>query len=253
MSSQDSATVASKGAKPPVAKDRPALATISRLLPLIWPAERPDLKKRVVGALLILVVAKLVTVFIPYLYKWATEALVGSHGVGAPSGVAVIVAAPVMLIIAYGVGRIVLNLFNQIRDALFARVSEYAIRKLGYRAFVHMHRLSLRYHLQRRTGGLSRTMDHGMKGVNSIVDHIILNAAPTILEFVLAAVVIGYQFDVIYVIVISITIAVYVWFTIIASNWRIAIRREMNASDTEANAKAVEFAAELRDRQIFRQ
>ncbi len=89
-----------------------------------------------------------------------------------------------MLVVAYGGGRIMLNVFNQLRDALFARVSELAIRQLGHRAFVHMHRLSLRFHLQRHTGGLSRTMDHGMKGVDAIVDHIILNTAPTLLEFV---------------------------------------------------------------------
>ena len=230
------------GKNPPVEeRDATAFSTIAALWPYIWPKDRTDLKVRVAGALVILVLAKVLTVCIPFLYKWATDALVSpANAAGDKSGLALIVAAPIMLVIAYGVGRILLNAFNQLRDALFARVSENAIRKLGHRAFVHMHRLSLRFHLQRRTGGLSRTMDHGMKGIDSIVDHIILNTFPTLLEFLLAAVVIAWQFNFSYVIVISLTIVAYVWFTVVASNWRIAIRREMNASDTDANSKAVD-------------
>ncbi|MCX5493798.1 ABC transporter ATP-binding protein/permease [Kaistia dalseonensis] len=217
-----------------------AFSTVKRLWPYIWPRDRNDLKVRVVAALVVLVFAKVITVLIPFLYKWATNALVGPDALKEPATVSLILTVPVMLIIAWGFGRVLLTAFNQLRDALFARVSEYAIRKLGHRAFVHMHRLSLRFHLQRRTGGLSRTMDHGMKGVDAIVDHIILNTFPTLLEFILAAVVIAYQFDLAYLGVITVTIVAYVWFTVVASNWRIAIRRDMNASDTEANAKAVD-------------
>jgi ABC-type transport system involved in Fe-S cluster assembly fused permease/ATPase subunit len=241
MSATDSA--GPNAAKNPPAEERDATAfsTIAALWPYIWPKDRADLKARVAGALVILVFAKVLTVCIPFLYKWATDALVSpSNAAGDKSGLALVIAVPIMLVVAYGVGRILLNAFNQLRDALFARVSEHAIRKLGHRAFVHMHRLSLRFHLQRRTGGLSRTMDHGMKGIDSIVDHIILNTFPTLLEFLLAAVVIAWQFNFSYVVVISATIIAYVWFTVVASNWRIAIRREMNASDTEANSKAVD-------------
>jgi ABC-type transport system involved in Fe-S cluster assembly fused permease/ATPase subunit len=232
-----------KAGMKPAAEERDATAfsTIASLWPYIWPQDRADLKARVAGALVILVLAKVLTVCIPFFYKWATDALLApANAAGDKTSLALIVTVPVMLVIAYGVGRILLNAFNQLRDALFARVSEYAIRKLGRRSFVHMHRLSLRFHLQRRTGGLSRTMDHGMKGIDSIVDHVILNAFPTLLEFILAAVVIAWQFDLSYVGVIAATIVAYVWFTIVASNWRIAIRREMNASDTDANAKAVD-------------
>ncbi|MBZ9937919.1 ABC transporter ATP-binding protein/permease [Mesorhizobium sp. BR1-1-16] len=209
--------------------------------PYIWPDDRPDLKVRVVGALVVLAIAKVITVFVPFFYKWATNALSGSQPAGAAvAGVAALVTVPIMLVVAYGTGRILLNLFNQLRDALFARVSEHAIRKLGHRSFVHMHRLSLRFHLQRHTGGLSRTMDHGMKGVDAIVDHIILNTLPTLLEFLLAAIIIAWQFNLTYLGVIIATIGAYVWFTVVASNWRIALRRDMNASDTEANSKAVD-------------
>mgnify|MGYP001029225950 CR=1 FL=1 len=232
------------GAKGTAAKrpdERPAIHTIRQLWPYIWPADRPDLRARVVGALIVLVIAKLITVMVPFFYKWATNALSGNTAAGAvATGTAAVLTVPIMLVIAYGGGRIMLNVFNQLRDALFARVSEHAIRKLGHRAFVHMHRLSLRFHLQRHTGGLSRTMDHGMKGVDAIVDHIILNTAPTLLEFVLAAIVIAWQFNLTYLGVIVATIIAYVWFTIVASNWRIALRRTMNASDTEANSKAVD-------------
>ena len=221
------------------AEEAAAIATLRRLWPYIWPADRPDLKRRVALALIVLVAAKVITVFVPYFYKWATDALTGSRGSADP-GVVAVLTVPIMLVVAYGVGRILINLFNQLRDALFARVSENAIRRLGYRAFIHMHRLSLRFHLQRRTGGLSRTIDHGMKGIDAIIDHIVLNSIPTLLEFLLAAAIIAFQFNVAYLAVIVVTIIAYVWFTIVASNWRIALRREMNASDTEANAKAVD-------------
>ncbi|WP_353619965.1 ABC transporter ATP-binding protein/permease [Mesorhizobium sp. BR1-1-16] len=239
-------TIASTSAEPTApqkkqADERSALHTVRQLWPYIWPDDRPDLKVRVVGALVVLAIAKVITVFVPFFYKWATNALSGSQPAGAAvAGVAALVTVPIMLVVAYGTGRILLNLFNQLRDALFARVSEHAIRKLGHRSFVHMHRLSLRFHLQRHTGGLSRTMDHGMKGVDAIVDHIILNTLPTLLEFLLAAIIIAWQFNLTYLGVIIATIGAYVWFTVVASNWRIALRRDMNASDTEANSKAVD-------------
>ncbi|SHG89656.1 ATP-binding cassette, subfamily B [Kaistia soli DSM 19436] len=239
-------TTASTSATPTVptkkqADERSAIHTVRQLWPYIWPDDRPDLKLRVVGALVVLAIAKIITVFVPFFYKWATNALSGSQPAGAAvAGVAALVTVPIMLVIAYGAGRVLLNLFNQLRDALFARVSEHAIRKLGHRSFVHMHRLSLRFHLQRHTGGLSRTMDHGMKGVDAIVDHIILNTLPTLLEFLLAAIIIAWQFNLTYLGVIVATIGAYVWFTVVASNWRIALRRDMNASDTEANSKAVD-------------
>ncbi len=230
-----------KARKSKQADERSALHTIRLLWPYIWPVDRPDLKLRVVGALVVLALAKVITVFVPFFYKWATNALTSvQSATGAPAGLAALLAVPILLIVAYGGGRIMLNLFNQLRDALFAHVSAYAIRKLGHRSFVHMHRLSLRFHLQRHTGGLSRTMDHGMKGVDAIVDHIILNTMPTLLEFLLAAIIIAWQFNLTYLAVIVATIGAYVWFTVVASNWRIALRRDMNASDTEANSKAVD-------------
>lgn len=216
-----------------------SFATLKELWPYIWPSDRADLKMRVLVALAAMLLAKLLTVFVPYTYKWATDALVtpaDAGGYGMPGFVTV----PVMLVIAYGIGRIMMMVFNQVRDALFAKVGQHAVRQLAYRTFVHIHRLSLRFHLQRRTGGLSRVIERGTKGIETIVRFTILNTIPTIIEFALMAGVVFFQFGFTYVIVMAVTVWIYVWFTVRASDWRIAIRREMNDSDTDANSKAID-------------
>ena len=124
--------------------------------------------------------------------------------------------------------RIVQLGFNQLRDALFARVGQYAVRILAYRTFVHMHELSLRFHLERRTGGLSRVIERGVKGIETIVRFTMLATAPTILEFALTAGIFAFAYGWLYVVVIAVTVWLYIWFTVRASNWRISIRREMN-------------------------
>ncbi|TIR63051.1 MAG: ABC transporter ATP-binding protein/permease, partial [Mesorhizobium sp.] len=148
--------------------------------------------------------------------------------------------APVMLVIAYNVLRLVQLGFNQLRDALFARVGQYAVRQLAFRTFVHMHQLSLRFHLERRTGGLSRIIERGTKGIETIVRFVMLNTAPTILEFALTAGIFAYTYGWKYVAVVAVTVWIYVWFTVKASDWRISIRRDMNDSDTDANTKAID-------------
>jgi ATP-binding cassette, subfamily B, heavy metal transporter len=216
------------------------LVTLRRLWPYMWPGDRTDLKVRVVLALLVLVAAKIITVLVPYTYKWATDALVSDAPPGVDRGLLILVTVPVMLIVASGVGRILMALFNNLRDALFARVGQHAVRELAYRTFVHMHDLSLRYHLQRRTGGLSRIIERGVRAIESIVRFTVLSTIPTVLEFVFAAAVITYQFDWVYLMVIAVTVVLYTVFTVKTSDWRIKIRREMNKSDTEANSKAID-------------
>jgi ATP-binding cassette subfamily B protein len=209
----------------------------------MWPADRPDLKRRVVIALLVLVAAKVITVLVPYTYKWATDALVQPTvaASGTPSvPVAGAVLVPIMLIVAYGVGRILMNVFNNLRDALFAKVGQHAVRKLAYKTFMHMHELSLRYHLARRTGGLQRVIERGVNGIETIVRFTILNSVPTLIEFLLAAAVIAWQFDWTYLAVVAVTVAAYVWFTVKVSDWRIKIRRTMNESDQDAHSKAID-------------
>ncbi|GAB4349657.1 MAG: ABC transporter ATP-binding protein/permease [Oricola sp.] len=214
------------------------LQTIRNLWPYMWPADRPDLKMRVVYATLYLVVAKLVLMLVPYGFKWATDALDGRAT--APGWLPDLFVAPAMLVVAYNVFRIAQAGFNQLRDALFASVGQHAVRQLAYKTFVHMHSLSLRFHLERRTGGLSRIIERGTKGIEAIVRFTILNTAPTILEFVLVAVIFGFAYGWSYVLITAVTIYLYGWFTIRASDWRIQIRRDMNNSDTDANTKAID-------------
>jgi ATP-binding cassette subfamily B protein len=214
------------------------LATLGNLWPYMWPADRADLKLRVVWATAFLVVAKLVLVLVPYFFKWATDALSGEGG--APGWVPAMLAGPLMLVVAYNAVRVVQLGFNQLRDALFARVGQHAVRQLAYRTFVHLHALSLRFHLERRTGGLSRVIERGVKGIETIVRFTILNTLPTVIEFALVAVIFAIAYGWIYVAVIAVTVWLYTWFTVKASDWRIAIRREMNDSDTDANTKAVD-------------
>jgi ATP-binding cassette, subfamily B, heavy metal transporter len=224
-------------------KPESTFRTLINLWPYMWPSDRPDLKRRVMVALAILVAAKIITVLIPYTYKWATDALVtpartadGALTVGVGGALFV----PIMLIVAYGVGRILMNLFNNLRDALFAKVGQHAVRQLAYRTFVHMHGLSLRYHLQRRTGGLSRVIERGINGIEIIVRFTILNTIPTILEFLFAAAIIAWQFNLTYLLVVALTVVAYVWFTVKVSDWRIKIRRTMNESDQDAHSKAID-------------
>ncbi|MEM7694357.1 MAG: ABC transporter ATP-binding protein/permease [Pseudomonadota bacterium] len=213
---------------------------IASLWPYMWPADRPDLKRRVALAFVALVIAKVITVAVPYAFKFATDALTAAPGAAEPGALPAWVVAPVMLVLAYGAGRVLMMAFNQIRDALFAKVGQHAVRQLARKTFVHLHGLSLRYHLQRRTGGLSRVIERGVKGIETLVRFTILNSVPTFIEFALVAFVVAYQFSFSYLGVIAAVVIAYVWFTVKASQWRIQIRREMNASDTEANSKAID-------------
>jgi len=216
--------------------------TFVNLWPYMWPSDRPDLKRRVLYASIFMVIGKVVTVLIPYFYKLGTDALTGELDTSdsISNWLPLMLLTPVMLVVAYNIGRVVSLGFNQLRDALFASVGQHAVRQLSSIVFGHLHSLSLRYHLQRRTGGLTRVIERGTKGIESIVRFSILNGLPTILEFAFMAIVIWYWFDWRYVVVISIMVWAYTWFSVRASDWRIDIRRDMNNNDTEANSKAID-------------
>ncbi|MEM8878691.1 MAG: ABC transporter ATP-binding protein/permease [Pseudomonadota bacterium] len=207
----------------------------------MWPVGRFDLKTRVVLALLLLVVAKAVTVLVPYTYKWAVDALTdpAAFAAGVPPWL-LFAAAPVALVVAYAVGRVLAMAFQQLRDAVFANVAQHAVRALANQTFQHLHGLSLRFHLDRRTGGLNRVIDRGVKGVEALVRYAILSIMPTMVEFVLLAVVIWLEFSISYVLVLVATLLSYLLFTVRVTEWRLRIRRIMNDSDTEANSKAVD-------------
>lgn len=214
------------------------LNTLVNLWPYMWPHGRTDLKMRVVWATLFLVAAKLVLILVPYFFKWATDALNGKQD--ATSLLPVFLLGAVALVIAYNFTRLLQVGLNQLRDTLFASVGQHAVRQLAYKTFVHMHQLSLRFHLERKTGGLSRIIERGTKGIETIVRFTILNTAPTFIEFLLTAVILWWTYGFTYVLVTVITVCTYVWFTVKASDWRIGIRRSMNDSDTDANTKAID-------------
>jgi len=212
--------------------------TLRNLWPYMWPSERPDLRMRVVWATFYLVISKLVLILVPYFFKWVTNALNGQ--LDAADYIPLFLTGAVMLVLAYNAAKIIQAGLNQLRDALFASVGQHAVRQLAYKTFVHMHQLSLRFHLERRTGGLSRVIERGTKGIETIVRFTILNTLPTVLEFALTAVIFAFAYGFSYLLVVAATVVAYTWFTIKASDWRINIRREMNDSDTDANTKAID-------------
>jgi ATP-binding cassette subfamily B protein len=212
--------------------------TLVNLWPYMWPADRMDLKMRVVWATVFLIVSKFVLILVPYFFKWATDALNGKLDmVGL---LPAFLLGAVALVIFYNVTRIAQVGLNQLRDALFASVGQHAVRQLAYKTFVHMHQLSLRFHLERKTGGLSRIIERGTKGIETIVRFTILNSIPTLIEFLLTAAIFWWTYGFSYLAVTAFTVWAYIWFTIRASDWRIGIRRAMNDSDTDANTKAID-------------
>jgi len=250
--------------QPAVSATRGALlSTLVHLWPYIWPADRRDLKLRVLGAMVLLLAAKLATIAVPFTFKWATDALAG-HGTApvlASEWLVWAVSAPVAMTIAYGGMRVLMAALTQMRDGIFAKVAMHAVRRLAYRTFVHMHELSLRFHLERKTGGLTRVLERGRNAIETIVRMVILQLAPTIIELTLIVGVLMWHFDWRYVLAIMITVALYMTYTYHATEWRIGIRRKMNDSDTDANVKAIDsllnyetvkyFGAEEREAQRY--
>ena len=208
--------------------------TLASVLPRLWPAGRTDLRARVVMAMIALIGAKIVTVYVPFLYKEAVDRL------SPETAAAAAVVVPVALIVAYGVGRILMVALAQLRDAVFAKVGQNAVRELAVETFRHLHALSLRFHLERRTGGLSRVIERGTKGIDFLLRFSLFNIVPTIIELILVCIILAYAFDVRYAAVTAVTVIVYMIFTFAVTEWRTRFRRQMNDLDTEANTKAVD-------------
>jgi ATP-binding cassette, subfamily B, heavy metal transporter len=241
------------------------LATFQRLSPYLWPHGRPDLQRRVFLAFGLLLVAKLVTILTPFTFKWATDALVALTGNAGPAQTAAsadwLWRAPVLLTVLYGLSRIAMALLTQVRDGLFAKVAMHAVRQLALRTFEHMHRLSLRFHLERKTGGLTRVLERGRNGIEELTRLFVLQLIPTIVEFTLVIGILAYEFTWTYSAVVIGMVIVYLAYTYKATEWRIAIRKQMNDSDTDASTKAVDsllnfetvkyFGAEMRETQRY--
>jgi len=231
---------------------------LTQLWPYIWPSQRPDLRRRIYGAFVLLVLAKLATIATPYAFKWATDALTQIHDGAIPVSA---LAAPAALTLLYGLLRVVMAGLTQGRDALFAAVAMNAVRRLAVDVFVHLHALSMRFHLERKTGALTRVLERGRDAIETLTRMTVLNAFPTALEFALILGVMFFQFDWRYAAITAATIALYLVYTTFATNWRIGIRRSMNESDSDANAKAIDsllnyetvkyFGAEKRESQRY--
>ncbi|WGH78659.1 ABCB family ABC transporter ATP-binding protein/permease [Jannaschia ovalis] len=239
--------------------EAPARATeiIGRVIPYLWPEGQGWVKRRVVAALAMLLVAKVVAVITPFFYKAAVDALAPDTitpawalGLGA-----------VGLTVVYGLARAMNVGFQQLRDAIFARVGQRALRQLASETFAHMHRLSMRYHITRKTGGLSRIIERGVKGVDFLLRFLLFSIGPLALELLLISGILFFVFDVWYLAIVIATIGLYVWFTFAITEWRVKIRREMNAQDTDANQKAIDsllnfetvkyFGAEAREAERY--
>ena len=214
------------------------MRTIRKVLPYLWPADKPSIKVRVVLALIVLVLARTVSVATPFYYKAAVDALAPAAR-GAEPAVLLAMGA-VGLTIAYGMLRLLSVGFNQLRDVIFARVGQRALRRLALETFEHIHALSLRYHIARKTGGLSRIIERGVKGVEFLLRFMLFSIGPLILELLMIAAILFFVFDVWYLLVVVSTISIYILFTFKVTEWRVQIRKEMNDQDTDANQKAID-------------
>ncbi len=207
--------------------------TLRKVAPYLWPDDQLWVKRRVVFAMAMLVLAKLIAVYTPVLYKGAVDGL-------ADEGIPPLALGAVGLTVAYGVARMMTVGFQQLRDVLFAPVGQRALRSLALETFRHIHRLSMRYHITRKTGGLSRIIERGVKGVDFLLRFMLFSIGPLILELILVSVILMWLFDVWYLVVVVVTIGIYIWFTFAVTEWRVKLRREMNDQDTDANQKAID-------------
>ncbi len=211
---------------------RGGFSTLRTLFPYLWPPGETGLKTRVVAALLCLFAAKAATVYVPLLYKQAIDEL----GKGAPGAVTV----PLGLILAYGTARVLSLLFSELRDAIFARVGQHAIRAVGLQVFRHLHALSLRFHLTRQTGGLNRAIERGTKGIQTLLSFLLFSILPTFFEIGLVCIVLWKMFDIWLALATGATVTLYMAYTLLVTEWRAKFRRQMNETDSEANTKAIE-------------
>ena len=217
---------------PPLIGPRNDLQTLRTLLPYLWPAGERGLRARVVLALVLLASAKAVNVVVPIFYKFAVDALT--------PGTAAVLAVPVALIVGYGLARVMVQVFGELRDAVFAKVAQRAIRQAGLRTFRHLHRLSMRFHLDRKTGGIARAIERGTKGIEFLLSFTLFNVLPTLLEIVLVCGILWKLYDVWFALATFATIGGYIAWTLLVTEWRTKFRRAMNEIDSEANTKAID-------------
>ncbi|GGE21499.1 metal ABC transporter permease [Primorskyibacter flagellatus] len=215
---------------------RNGMTIVRRVMPYLWPSDAPWVRHRVAWSLLILLAAKLIAVGTPFFYKAAVDALAGEG----ESAAWMLSLGAISLTVVYGMARLMSVGFQQLRDVVFARVGQRALRQVAYETFAHMHRLSMRYHITRKTGGLSRIIERGVKGVDFLLRFLLFSIGPLVLELLLVAVVLWWVFDIWYLVVVAGVIWAYVAFTFRVTEWRVKQRKEMNDQDTDANQKAID-------------
>lgn len=205
--------------------------TIKSLLPHLWPVNRPDLKARVVLSMSCLVLGKVINTCVPFLYKKIIDGF--SHETA-------LLAIPVFTIIAYGVARSLSQIFGEMRDQIFSKVSQHAQRKVGLQTFEHLHALSLSFHLDRQTGGLSRVIERGTRAIQTLLSFMLFNILPTLVEIIFVVGILLVRFPISFGLVTATTITIYISFTLMVTNWRVKHRQTMNRSDSDANSKAID-------------
>ena len=215
----------------------PSQGPLRSLLPYLWPRGHVEMRVRVTIALVCLFLSKLINVYVPVLYKMAVDAL-SSHGASAAAHLEI--AVPVGIILAYGLARVMSQGFGELRDALFAKVGARAVRAVALGVFRHLHSLSLRFHLERQTGGLSRSIDRGNRAIETLLRFMLFNILPTVLELGLVTVILWQMFDVRFALVTLITVVSYIAYTLVVTEWRTRFRREMNETDNRANTRAID-------------
>ena len=213
---------------------------VKDLLPHLWTRIGWDLRTRVGAAVGCLVIAKLTNVYVPILFKAMVDALTPHVGQGGATAATVALAVPVGLLIAYGLARVATQLFSELRDGIFAKVAQRAIRNVALQTFRHLHALSLKFHLDRQTGGLTRAIERGAKGIEFLLFFVLFNVLPTLIEIALVCGILWALYDWRFALATAATIGGYVWYTLAVTEWRIKYRREMNESDQTANTKAVD-------------
>jgi len=209
--------------------------TCALLLPFFWPVERKDLKARVVVAVVSLVLAKLANLTVPLILGWAVDTLSNLEG-----QMDLLFGIPIAALAAYGLSRLSYIVFNEIRDAVFSRVSQHAVRQVAIKVFNHLHALSIRFHLERKTGALNRFIDRGTTGIQFLLSFVAFNILPTLFEVLLVCGILWYLYGISYALVTAVTIGIYVWLTFGITAWRIRIRRKMNDAENEASTRQVD-------------
>lgn len=216
----------------PESRPKGGFATLRTLAPYLWPKNATNLRVRIVLAVLLLIAAKVANIYVPIFYKGAVDAL------GVTAGTAILV--PLGMILAYGGARVLTLIFSELRDAIFSKVAQHSIRAVGLKVFRHLHALSLRFHLARQTGGLTRSIERGTKGIETLLSYMLFNVLPTLFEIALVTIILWHMFDGWFALATLITVTLYIVYTLAITEWRTKFRRQMNETDSEANTKAID-------------